>query len=65
MIQNVLQHLGGVENYGVVSICLFFACFLAILAWAFRLKRPFLNSMAALPLENDPDDPQKPLNDRV
>lgn len=57
MIQNVLRHLGGIENYGILSICLFFACFLGILVWAFRLKKPFLNSMAAKPLEPDPDDP--------
>jgi len=56
MIQNVLRHLGGIENYGIISICLFFACFLGILVWAFCLKRPFLNAMAAKPLEPDPDD---------
>ena len=56
MIQNVLRHLGGIENYGIVSICLFFACFLGVLVWAFRLKKPFLNAMAAKPLEPDPDD---------
>ena len=58
MIQNVLRHLGGIENYGIISVCLFFACFLGILVWAFRLKKPFLNSMAAKPLEADPDEPE-------
>jgi hypothetical protein len=53
MIQNVLQHLGGIENYGILSICLFFACFLGIVAWAVCLRRPYLDHMARLPLEGD------------
>jgi hypothetical protein len=61
MIQNVLRHLGGIENYGIVSISIFFACFLGMVTWAFCLKRPFLTAMAAKPLEpdhldNQPDD---------
>ncbi len=56
MIQNVLRHLGGIENYGILSICLFFVCFLGVLAWALCLKKPFLTSMAAKPLETDLDD---------
>lgn len=56
MIETVLRHLGGIENYGVISLCLFFACFLGAVGWALLLKRPFLNAMAALPLERDPLD---------
>jgi hypothetical protein len=63
MIQNVLRHLGGIENYGILSLCLFFACFLGTVVWAFCLKKPFLNSMAALPLEKDSDEVQPTEND--
>lgn len=56
MIQNVLRHLGGIEGYGVLSVCLFFACFLGILFWALRLKRPFLKTMASLPLESETEE---------
>lgn len=56
MIQDVLRHIGGVENYGIISICLFFAVFVGVMIWAWRLKKPFLNSMAALPLTKDPED---------
>jgi hypothetical protein len=58
MIQNVLQHLGGIERYGVLSIAIFFTCFLATLVWACNLKKPFLNHMAAKPLEPDSPEPQ-------
>ena len=51
MIQNALQHLGGIELYGLLSIGLFFLAFLGTLVWALRLKKPFLDTMASLPLD--------------
>jgi cbb3-type cytochrome oxidase subunit 3 len=50
--------MGGIENYGLVSIAIFFACFLGMVAWALRLKKPFLTAMAAKPLEPDLNDTQ-------
>jgi hypothetical protein len=58
MIENVLRHLGGIENYGILSLLLFFGFFIGMLIWAFGLRKPFLQSMSRLPLENgsDPQD---------
>jgi hypothetical protein len=53
MIQNVLSRIGGVENYGIISICLFFATFLGMLFWSLRLKKTYLESMRELPLAED------------
>ena len=53
MIQNVLSRLGGVEAYGIISICVFFATFLGVLAWAVGLKPSYLNTMRELPLAED------------
>jgi hypothetical protein len=53
MIQNVLQSIGGIGIYGIISICLFFAMFIGILIWALRLKKPYLKSMSDLPLNHD------------
>jgi hypothetical protein len=53
MIENVLHHIGGIGHYGVLSICLFFGCFVGVLIWALCLKKPYLNSMRRLPLEDD------------
>jgi cytochrome c oxidase cbb3-type subunit 4 len=52
MIQNVLQHIGGVGVYGVISIGLFFAFFLGMLGWVWRLKQSHLDSMSELPLDD-------------
>ena len=51
MIQNVLNGIGGVGVYGVISICLFFAVFVGVLVWTFCLKKPYLDAMRELPLE--------------
>jgi hypothetical protein len=55
MIQNVLRNIGGIGVYDAISICLFVVVFTRALVWAARLKKPFLNSMSTLPLEEDQD----------
>jgi cbb3-type cytochrome oxidase subunit 3 len=62
MIQNVLHHIGGVANYGILSLCLFFAIFAGVLIWALRLKKADLDTAAALPLEDDTRLSAKPEN---
>ncbi|MBP7825128.1 MAG: CcoQ/FixQ family Cbb3-type cytochrome c oxidase assembly chaperone [Verrucomicrobia bacterium] len=57
MIKNVLEHLGGVAGYGIVSLCLFFALFAGIMIWTFRLKKTDLDAAAALPLQEPSDEP--------
>ena len=59
MIQNVIRHLGGIENYGILSLCLFFAVFGGMLIWVFLRKRSYLDHMARLPLEDACPDYQK------
>ena len=54
MIQNVLHHIGGVGVYGVISICLFFAFFTAMLVWALRAKKSYVQTMRDLPLDDEP-----------
>lgn len=53
MIQNVLRHLGGVENYGVLSLCLFFLIFAIMVVWAVLQGRSHVEHMARLPLETE------------
>jgi len=53
MIQNVLTSIGGVGMYGVVSICIFFTVFVGAVIWMLTLKKPYLNAMRELPLEDE------------
>jgi cytochrome c oxidase cbb3-type subunit 4 len=53
MIKNVLEHIGGIANYGIISIFLFFACFLGAVLWTLTRKRPYLEHMKQLPLADD------------
>jgi len=61
MIKNVLENINGVGIYGVISIILFFAFFVGMLVWAWRLKKSHLDIMSGLPLE-DGTAPQQPFD---
>lgn len=56
MIQNVLRSLGGIENYGVISLCLFCLIFTLVVAWTLLQRKPYLDHMSRIPLESDSDD---------
>jgi hypothetical protein len=58
MIQNILKHLGGIQNYGIVSLCLFCTIFLGVLLWAFLQKKSHLDYMARVALDKDQDQSQ-------
>ncbi len=55
MIQKVLTHIGGVGVYGILSMLLFIAVFLGVLCWALGLRRPYLDHMSHLPLDDGTD----------
>ena len=58
MIQNILKHLGGIQNYGIISLCLFCTIFLGVLLWAFLQKKSHLDYMARVALDKDQDPSQ-------
>ena len=51
MVENVLSNMGGVDVYGIISVCLFFAAFIGILVWMIGLKKSYLEEMRELPLD--------------
>ena len=53
MLENVMNKMGGIAAFGIISICIFFAFFAGMLIWAARLKKPYLNSMRGLPFEGE------------
>jgi hypothetical protein len=52
MIQNVVERIGGIGGYGVISICLFFAVFTGALLIALCHRKSFYNAVSRLPLED-------------
>jgi hypothetical protein len=52
MIKNVVQDIGGIGLYGIISLCLFFSVFTGALLWACLYKRAFCIGMSSLPLED-------------
>jgi hypothetical protein len=59
MIQNLLRHLGGIEHYGVVSLCLFGTIFLVVLLWTFLQKKSHLEYMSRVALDVEPEQKQQ------
>ena len=53
MLENTLSQIGGIGIYGVISISLFFLVFCGVLLRTCRLRKPFLDAMRALPLQED------------
>ena len=59
MIQNILRYIGGIERYGILSLCLFVAVFLGVLIWAFLQKPSHLEYMSRSALDVCPEEPTK------
>ena len=53
MIKNILQEIGGIGIYGIVSLCLFFAVFSSALVWTCVRGGAFCKRMGELPLEKE------------
>jgi hypothetical protein len=49
--------MGGVENYGIVSLCLFCCVFAGVVIWALLQKKSHLDTMARAALEPDAPAP--------
>jgi cbb3-type cytochrome oxidase subunit 3 len=58
MIQTILKNLGGIQNYGIISLCLFGTVFLGVLLWAFLQKKSHLDYMARVALDKEQEQPQ-------
>ena len=52
MIENIINDIHGVANYGVISVCLFFACFIGVVIWALTRKKHYVKKMSDLPLDD-------------
>lgn len=50
----LINELGGVAVFGVVSILLFVTVFTGSMIWAACQKKSFLRSMECLPLDDQP-----------
>jgi hypothetical protein len=55
-MNRIIENMGGIATFGVISICLFVVVFVSSLLWAFFQKKPFLKSMATLPLDEAEGD---------
>jgi hypothetical protein len=59
MMERIVTKIGGIEGFGVISICLFFVVFTSALVWAFCQKKTFIAEMESLPLQDEEPKPGK------
>ena len=52
MIRNVLQAIGGIEIYPIISLLIFFGLFASVLIWFFRVDKDHVQHMASIPLND-------------
>ncbi len=52
-MMQLIEKMGGIRTFGILSICLFVTVFTAAMALAFCVKKQFLSQMSALPLEDE------------
>jgi hypothetical protein len=52
MIHKFIDQVGGVGAFGTISVCLFGIVFTGALVWAWCQKKPFLNHMSTMPLDD-------------
>ncbi|HMP71956.1 MAG TPA: cbb3-type cytochrome c oxidase subunit 3 [Kiritimatiellia bacterium] len=67
MIRNALEHIQGIAILPIIGLLLFFAVFTGMLIWAIRMRKPYIDHMGNLPLNDgsetpsDVPPPSKPL----
>jgi len=52
-MNSLIDKLGGIEAFGIFSICLFVTVFTVSMVLAFCLKKAFLKNMSSLPLDDE------------
>ncbi|HEX2787626.1 MAG TPA: CcoQ/FixQ family Cbb3-type cytochrome c oxidase assembly chaperone [Ignavibacteria bacterium] len=52
MFKNILSGTEGVDVYGIFSLVVFFVFFSIMIVWIIKVKKPYLNKMSLLPLDD-------------
>ena len=51
MYKNVLESIGGIEVFPLISLIIFFLFFACMIIWLFKVDKSYIEKMSALPLE--------------
>ena len=58
MIKYFVTKIGGIEVWGMISICLFATVFTGAFIWALCQKKSLMTKMGSLPLNDDAPAPK-------
>ena len=51
MYKNVLESIGGIEIFPLISLIIFFLFFVFMIIWLFKVDKSYFKKMSNLPLE--------------
>ena len=53
-IKHNMETIIGIEIFPLIAFLIFFLFFIGLIVYVLRLKKPHIDEVSALPLENDP-----------
>lgn len=51
MIRNVLESIGGIEIYPIITLVIFFSFFVGVLVYAYAMDKKAVDEISDLPLD--------------
>ena len=52
-IKGNLENIDGVAIYPIISLLIFFIFFVGLFFWVITMKKPYIEEVSNIPLEND------------
>lgn len=59
MYKEVLQAIPDIETYPIIALAVFFSFFIGLMVWYFRVDKNKMNTMAAMPLDDETQAPSQ------
>ncbi len=63
MFSNYLSSIKDIEIFPIISLIIFFAIFIGLIVWIFKMDKGFIKKMSNLPLEENDNIKQESKND--
>ena len=61
-IKHNMETIAGIEVFPIISFLIFFTFFIVLFIWVSKLKKTEIDSLAAMPLEDDTNEFESPTN---
>lgn len=52
-VKHYMESIAGIEIYPLISLCIFFLFFIALIGYVIKLKKSYVETMELLPVDNE------------